>query len=110
MLYPLQLASKNTSVTILQKVKKTHINEPVRGAIIESMQHHGQGVYSGTFSGKSFVVVVIIGRTISPRGWRFWLVVGTGNGKDDQPHHPTPPLTMNSLTCDLSLCQDTHPT
>lgn len=22
------------------------------GAIIESMQHHGKGVYSGTFSGK----------------------------------------------------------
>ncbi len=32
-----------------QKVKKV---EPVKGAIIESMQHHGQGVYSGTFSGK----------------------------------------------------------
>ena len=32
------------------------MNEPVKGAIIESMQHHGQGVYSGTFSGKPFIV------------------------------------------------------
>ena len=47
---------KSRLFLFLQKVKKTHINEPVRGAIIESMQHHGQGVYSGTFSGKPFLV------------------------------------------------------
>lgn len=40
----------------LQKVKKSHISEPVRGAIIESMQHHGQGVYSGTFSGECWTL------------------------------------------------------
>ncbi len=43
--------SHGTRIFLLQKVKKI---EPVKGAIIESMKHHGQGVYSGTFSGKYF--------------------------------------------------------
>ena len=35
-------------------------NTKRQGAIIESMQHHGKGVYSGTFSGnKSYSLLYI---------------------------------------------------